>query len=85
MLLTSYYIDEFLSYDTYNDENKVRVYALIYGTSNLDVEYNLDGIINILDMGLRSDYRLNNVYRYNEFITKKLNLMHSLKKIRIKH
>lgn len=71
MLLTSYYIDEFLSYDTYNDENKVRVYALIYGTSNLDVEYNLDGIINILDMGLRSDYRLNNIYRYNEFITKK--------------
>lgn len=71
MLLTSYYIDEFLSYDTYNDENKVRVYALIYGTSNLDVEYNLDCIINILDMGLRSDYRLNNVYRYNEFITKK--------------
>lgn len=71
MLLASYYIDEFLSYDTYNDENKVRVYALIYGTSNLDVEYNLDGIINILDMGLRSDYRLNNVYRYNEFITKK--------------
>lgn len=71
MLLASYYIDEFLSYDTYNDENKVRVYAIIYGTSNLDVEYNLDGIINILDMGLRSDYRLNNVYRYNEFITKK--------------
>lgn len=71
MLLASYYIDEFLSYDTYNDENKVRVYALIYGTSNLDVEYNLDGIINILDMGLRSDYRLNNIYRYKEFITKK--------------
>ena len=71
MLLISYYIDEFLSYDTYNDENKVRAYALIYGTSNLDVEYNLDGIINILDMGLRSDYRLNNIYRYNEFITKK--------------
>lgn len=71
MLLSSYYIDEILSYSSFNDDNKVRIYALIYGTSNLDVEYDLDGIINILDMGLRSEYRINNVYKYNEFLAKK--------------
>lgn len=71
MLLTSYYIDEFLSYDTYNDDNKVRIYALIYGTSTLDVDYEIDGIINILDMGLRSNSRISSIYKYDEFLTKK--------------
>lgn len=69
-LLVSSYINELLSFDSFNDENYERAHKLIYGES-IDSLEAIRGVEVLLDLGLRTNHHIQDIYKYQEYLEKK--------------
>lgn len=69
-LLISSYINELLSFDSFNDENFERAHKLIYGES-IDSLEAIRGVEVLLDLGLRTNHHIQDIYKYQEYLEKK--------------
>ena len=69
-LLISSYINELLSFDSFNDENFERAHKLIYGEF-IDSLEAIRGVEVLLDLGLRTNHHIQDIYKYQEYLEKK--------------